>query len=231
MSFSMSGTVCRAWFRTTFYRHPVEASHGRITGFVQVMPVATYLQRLDGRQSISNAENSGAADRANFLWQGMPCPPWTGRHGRWRHCPFISFFGQSLTDSHLSHATIIYAKQSEMPIRTFFSEVLAAREPAFEDSAETEQSNWLEERGTLTAGKLQRTSDRQSLPVWRVLQEKGTMSGTGTGLHKGAARMSRIRLSQPQGAKRRDGQATAATVTRCCSKGDVAVRNSVEPLG
>lgn len=43
--------------------------------------------------------------------------------------------------------------------------------------------------------------------------------------------MSRIRLSQPQGAKRRDGQAAAATVTCCCSKGDVAVRNSVELLG
>ena len=42
--------------------------------------------------------------------------------------------------------------------------------------------------------------------------------------------MSRIRLSQPQGAKRRNGQGTAATVTRCCSTGDDAVRNRVDSL-
>lgn len=43
--------------------------------------------------------------------------------------------------------------------------------------------------------------------------------------------MSRIRFSQPQGAKRRDGQTTAAPVRRFCSKGDDAVRNSVDPFG
>jgi hypothetical protein len=43
--------------------------------------------------------------------------------------------------------------------------------------------------------------------------------------------MSRIHVSQPQGAKRRDGQTTAATVRRFCLKGDDAVRNSVDPLG
>ncbi|MER8387729.1 hypothetical protein NKJ46_14735 [Mesorhizobium sp. M0166] len=37
-------------------------------------------------------------------------------------------------------------EQSEMPNWMFFSEVPAARGPSFEDSAETEQSNWLEER-------------------------------------------------------------------------------------
>ena len=36
--------------------------------------------------------------------------------------------------------------QSEMPNWTFFSEVPAARGPSFDDSAETEQSNWLKER-------------------------------------------------------------------------------------
>jgi hypothetical protein len=43
--------------------------------------------------------------------------------------------------------------------------------------------------------------------------------------------MSRTRLSQPQGAKRRDGQTTDAAVSRFCSKGDDAVRNSLVPLG
>ena len=43
--------------------------------------------------------------------------------------------------------------------------------------------------------------------------------------------MSRIRLSQPQRSKRRDGQTTDATVRRFCSKRDDAVRNSVDPLG
>ena len=36
--------------------------------------------------------------------------------------------------------------QSEMPIWTFFSEVPAARGPSSDDSAETEQSDWLKER-------------------------------------------------------------------------------------
>lgn len=43
--------------------------------------------------------------------------------------------------------------------------------------------------------------------------------------------MSRTRLSRPQRAKRRDAQATAVAVRRFCSKGDDAVRNSVDPLG
>lgn len=123
------------------------------------------------------------------------------------------------------------AKQSEMPTGAFFSEVPAAGGPNFEDSAEKEQSNWLQERGTLPYGRQAPEDLRQAeLPVWSVLQEKGTMSGTGIGLHKGAARMSRIRLSQPQSAKRLNGKATAATVTRCCSRGDVAVGNRVDPL-
>lgn len=82
------------------------------------------------------------------------------------------------------------------------------------------------------AGKLQRTSDRQGLRLRRVLQEKGTVSGTRTRIFiKGAAKMSRIRFSQPQGAKRRDGQTTAAPVRRFCPKGDDSVRNSVDPFG
>jgi hypothetical protein len=46
--------------------------------------------------------------------------------------------------------------QSEMPIWTFFSEVPAAQGPFFGDSAETEQSNWLEQRSNpfLMAGRL-----------------------------------------------------------------------------
>ncbi|AZN96069.1 hypothetical protein EJ066_01445 [Mesorhizobium sp. M9A.F.Ca.ET.002.03.1.2] len=36
--------------------------------------------------------------------------------------------------------------QTEMPIWRFFSEVPAAQGPFFGDSAETEQSNWLEQR-------------------------------------------------------------------------------------
>lgn len=43
--------------------------------------------------------------------------------------------------------------------------------------------------------------------------------------------MSRTRLSQPQRAKRREGQTTAATVRRFSSKGDEAVRNRVDALG
>lgn len=43
--------------------------------------------------------------------------------------------------------------------------------------------------------------------------------------------MSRIRFSQPQGAKRRDGQTTVAPVRGFCSKGDDSVRNSVDPFG
>jgi len=36
--------------------------------------------------------------------------------------------------------------QSEMPVWRIFSEVPAAQGPFFGDSAETEQSNWLEQR-------------------------------------------------------------------------------------
>ena len=43
--------------------------------------------------------------------------------------------------------------------------------------------------------------------------------------------MSRTRVSQPQGSKRRDDQTTDATVSRFCSKGDDAVRTWVDPLG
>ena len=39
-------------------------------------------------------------------------------------------------------------EQSEMPIWRFFSEVPAAQEPSFDDSAETEQSDWLKERSS-----------------------------------------------------------------------------------
>jgi hypothetical protein len=123
-------------------------------------------------------------------------------------------------------------RQSEMPIWTFLSEVPAARGPSFDDSAETEQSDWLKNEATLPeAGRLQRTSDRQGVPLRRVLQEKGTVSDPRTKFIKGAARMSRTRLSQPQGAKRRDGQTTAATVRRFCSKGKDAVRDRADPLG
>jgi hypothetical protein len=42
--------------------------------------------------------------------------------------------------------------------------------------------------------------------------------------------MSRTRVSQPQGSKRRDDQTTEATVSRFSSKDD-AVRTWVDPLG
>lgn len=120
-----------------------------------------------------------------------------------------------------------------MPNVTFFSEVPAARGPNFDDSAENKTVKLTErtEHPFLMAGKLQRTSDRQGLRLRRVLQEKETVSVHGPDFIKGAARMSRIRFSQPQGAKRRDGQTTAAPVRRFCSKGDDAVRNSTDPLG
>lgn len=51
----------------------------------------------------------------------------------------------------------------------------------------------------------------------------------GQNLGKGAARMKRIRLSRPQASKRREGRTMAAVMT-CCSKGDDAVRNRVDPL-
>ncbi|RWH81257.1 MAG: hypothetical protein EOQ86_06290 [Mesorhizobium sp.] len=123
--------------------------------------------------------------------------------------------------------------QSEMPNWTFFSEVPAARGPSFDDSAETKQSNWLKERSNpfLMAGKLQRTSDRLAYAFGEFSKKREQCPVHGPDFIKGAAKMSRIRFSQPQGAKRRDGQTTAATVRRFCSKGDDAVRNSVDPLG
>jgi hypothetical protein len=63
----------------------------------------------------------------------------------------------------------------------------------------------------------------------RVLQEREQRPLCGLNLGKGAARMKRIRLSQPQAIKRRDGRTMAAVVT-FCSKGDDAVRNRVDPL-
>jgi hypothetical protein len=75
-----------------------------------------------------------------------------------------------------------------MPNWTFFSEVPAARGPSFDDSEETEQSNWLEERSnpSLWQAGSRGLSDRHGLPLRRVLQEKGTMSGTRTGFHQGS---------------------------------------------
>ena len=131
--------------------HPDEASHGRITGFVHLTPVVAYLQRLDGRQSISMRKIP--AWRIVQISCGKECRVRLGQVGTAAGVIAHSFFGQSLSDSQLSRATIIHAKQSEMPIRTFFSEVHAARAPTFEDSAETEQSHWLEERGTLPYGR------------------------------------------------------------------------------
>jgi hypothetical protein len=79
-------------------------------------------------------------------------------------------------------------EQSEMPNVTFFSEVPAARGPNFDDSAENKTVKLTErtEHPFLMAGKLQRTSDRQGLRLRRVLQEKGTVSGTRTGFHQGS---------------------------------------------
>lgn len=159
----------------------------------------------------------------------MPCPPWTGRHGRWRHRSFI--FGQSLSDSHLSHAIISRPNRVKCQLSRSFQKFLPPEAQLSKTlRKQNSQTGWKNGAPFLTAGKLQRTSDRQSLPVWRVLQERGTMSGTGTGLQKGAARMSSIRLLQPQGAKRRNGQATEARVTRCCSRSDDGIRNRVDPL-
>ena len=126
-------------FLTAFYMHPDEASHGRITGFEHLTPVFAYLQRLDGRQSISMRKIP--AWRIVQISCGKECRARLGQVGTAAGVIAHSFFGQSLSDSQLSRATIIHAKQSEMPIRTFFSEVHAARAPTFEDSAETERSN------------------------------------------------------------------------------------------
>lgn len=52
----------------------------------------------------------------------------------------------------------------------------------------------------------------------------------GLNLGKGAAKMNRIRLSQPQSSKRRHGRTMAPSVTGFCSKGDDAVRDRVGPL-
>jgi len=51
--------------------------------------------------------------------------------------------------------------QSEMPIWTFLSEVPAARGPVFDDSAETEQSDWLKERAPFLIGAGSRASGRE----------------------------------------------------------------------
>ena len=51
--------------------------------------------------------------------------------------------------------------QSEMPIWTFLSEVPAARGPIFDDSAETEQSDWLKEGPSFLIGAGSRASGRE----------------------------------------------------------------------
>lgn len=176
----MSGTVCRAWFRTTFYWHPDEASHRRITGFVQVTPVVACLQRLDGRQSISNAEIP--ARRIVQISCGKECRARLGQVGTAAGVIAHSFFGQSLSGSHLSSSMPNRVKcqlgrsfQKFLPPEDQLSKTLRKQ---------NRQTGWKNGAPFLTAGKLQGTSDRQSLPVWRVLQEKGTVSGTGTGLHR-----------------------------------------------
>ena len=167
----------------------------------------------------------------SFISCGKECRARLGQVGMAAGVIAHSFFGQSLSDSQLSRATIIMPNRVKCQFGRSFQKFLPPEGQLSKTlRKQNSQTGWKNGVPFLTAGKLQRTSDRQSLPDWRVLQEKGTVSGTGTGLHKGAARMSRIRLSQPQGAKRRDGQATAATVTRCCSRGDDAVRNRVDPL-
>lgn len=80
------------------------------------------------------------------------------------------------------------------------------------------------------AGWFQRTSDRQALPFGKSSKKREHRPIHGSDFSKGAARMSRTRLSQPQGARRRNGRTTAATARRFCSKVDV-VRNSVDLLG
>lgn len=206
-----------------------EASHRRTTGFVHLTPVVAYLQRLDGRQSISM--------RKIPAWRIVQFPvarnavPALDRSARPVASLLIHFSG--------NHSrTLSYpAPPSSMPNRVkcqfgrFFQKFMPPeRQLSKTLRKQNSHTGWKNGVPFLTAGKLPRTSDRQSLPDWKVFQEKGTVSGTGTGLHKGAARMSRIRLSQPQGAKRRNGQGTAATVTRCCSTGDDAVRNRVDSL-
>lgn len=196
---------------------------------MHLTPVVAYLQRLDGRQSISMRKIP--AWRIVQISCGKECRARLGQVGTAAGVIAHSFFGQSLSE--LSYP----APPSSMPNRVkcqfgrFFQKFMPPeRQLSKTLRKQNSHTGWKNGVPFLTAGKLPRTSDRQSLPDWRVLQEKGTVSGTGTGLHKGAARMSRIRHSQPQGAKRRDGQATAATVTRCCSRGDDAVRNRVDPL-
>ena len=75
-------------------------------------------------------------------------------------------------------------EQSEMPNVTFFSEVPAARRPSSDDSAETEQSDWLKERSTLPEGRFQRTSD--GLCPSESSPRKGTVSDTRTEFHQGS---------------------------------------------
>ena len=128
-------------------RHRMGASRASSTS----RRFVAYLQRLDGRQSISMRKIP--AWRIVQISCGKECRVRLGQVGTAAGVIAHSFFGQSLSDSQLSRATVIHAKQSEMPIRTFFSEVHAARAPTFEDSAETEQSHWLEERGTLPYGR------------------------------------------------------------------------------
>ena len=132
--------------------HPDEASHGRITGFVHLTPVVAYLQRLDGRQSISHSENSGARRIVQISF-GKECRARLGQVGT--AAGVLAHFIFRAITLRLSPMPRYHhqAKQSEMPIRALFSEVPAARAPTFEDSAEREQSNWLEERGTLPYGR------------------------------------------------------------------------------
>ncbi|MBZ9973916.1 MULTISPECIES: hypothetical protein [unclassified Mesorhizobium] len=160
----MSGTVCRAWFCTTFYWYPDEASHRRITGFVQVAPVVACLQRLDGRQSISNAENSGAADPSNFL--GKECRARLGQVGTAAGVIAHSFSGNHTQT--LTYATL----PSSMPNRVkcqfgrFFQKFMPPeRQLSKTLRKQNSHTGWNNGVPFLTAGKLPRTSDRQSCPI------------------------------------------------------------------
>lgn len=197
---------------------------------MHLTPVVTFLNAWMGASLFQMGKIPARRILQISCGKKFRAPPWTGRHGRWRHCSFI--FRTITLDPHLSHAITIRPNRVKCQLGRSFQKFLPPEGQLSKTlRKQNSQTGWKNGAPFLTAGKLQRTSDRQSLPVWRVFQEKGTMSGSGTGLHKGAGRMNKIRLLQPQGAKRRDGQATAATVTRCCSKGDVAIRNSVELLG
>jgi hypothetical protein len=81
------------------------------------------------------------------------------------------------------------------------------------------------------AGGLQRTSDGQGFALGEFSKKREQCPLHGPDFSKGAARMSRTRLSHPQGATRRDGQTIAVAVRRFCSRADDAIRNRVDPLG